>query len=360
MKSSRKDSKRKTAKELKIMKAVVFHQHGGMEVLRYEEFPDPAPGEGEVLVRVRAASINHLDLWTRMGIPGPAIPLPHISGCDGSGEIAELGKNVNGLTVGQKILIAPGINCGTCRYCRMGWDSLCPAYQIVGYQIQGTFAEYVRIPKENALPMPDGFSFEQAASIPLVFLTAYHMLFTRAQLKLGEDVLVMAAGSGVGSSAIQLAAAAGARVIAAAGSEPKLQLAQKLGAHDVVNYQSQDLSRRVKELTGGKGADVIIEHTGGENFKHCLNALSKNGRLVTCGSTSEPVIDLNLRLLFVKHVNIMGSYMGARWELLEVLKLFQRGRLRPVLDQSFSLKDTAKAQAYIEERRNIGKVVVVP
>ncbi len=342
------------------MKAVIFHQHGTVDELHYQDLPDPTPGDHEVLVRVKAASINHLDLWVRMGIPGPPIPLPHISGCDGAGEIVKVGKAVTGIPLGQRVIISPGISCGTCRYCRTGWDSLCPAYQIIGYQLQGTFAEYVKIPKDNAIPMPDGLTFTHAAGIPLVFLTAYHMIFTRANLRIGEDVLVMAAGSGVGTAAIQLARIAGARVIAAASTEEKLHVAKQLGAHETINYSDHDLARHVKELTGGKGADVIIEHTGGENFKRCLNALAKNGRLVTCGSTSQPDLDLNLRLLFVKHVNILGSYMGAKWELLEVLKLFQQGKLKGVVHQVFPLKEARDAERFIEERKNIGKIVVVP
>jgi NADPH:quinone reductase-like Zn-dependent oxidoreductase len=342
------------------MKALVFHEYGGIEKLKYEEFPEPVPEETEVVVRVKAASINHLDIWMRKGIRGPKIPIPHISGCDGAGEIVKIGKKVSGVSLNERVIISPGINCGECHYCRTGWDSLCPGYHIVGYQTQGTFAEYVRIPANNALPIPDNLSYEEAAAIPLVFLTAYHMLFTRAKVQVGEDVLVMAAGSGVGSSAIQLAKLAGARVIASAGSQEKLDLAKRLGADETINYQTEDLVQKVKNITGGKGVEVIIEHIGGENFKQGLYALSRNGRLVTCGATAQPVIDLDLRLLFVKHINLIGSYMGAKWELLEVIKLFQRKKVKAVIDKKFNLSQGSMAQQYIEERRNLGKVLLIP
>jgi NADPH:quinone reductase-like Zn-dependent oxidoreductase len=342
------------------MKALVFREFGGTEKLKYEEVPDPTPQENEIIVRVKASSINHLDLWMRQGIRGPEIPMPHISGCDGSGEVVQLGKNVSGLALNEKVLIYPGISCGECRYCKTGWDSLCPAYHIVGYQIQGTFAEYVKIPAGCAIPIPEKLSFEEAASIPLVFLTAYHMLFTRAKIKIGEDVLVMAAGSGVGSSAIQLAKAAGTRVIASAGSQEKLELAKKLGADETINYQKDDLTQKIKNLTGGRGVDVIIEHVGGENFKKGLYALSRNGRIVTCGATAQPIIDLDLRLLFVRHVNLIGSYMGAKWELLEVIKLFQAGKLKAVVDKAFPLSQGGRAQQYVEARKNMGKILLIP
>jgi NADPH:quinone reductase-like Zn-dependent oxidoreductase len=342
------------------MKAVVFEKHGSPDVLEYKDVPEPKPGAHEVLVQVKAASINHLDIWVRKGIRGPAIPMPHISGCDGAGVVAEVGSEVSGLAVKQPVIIAPGISCGNCRYCTSGWDSLCPAYQIIGYQRQGTFAEYVVVPKENVVPLPEWLSYPEAASIPLVFLTAYHMLFTRGSLKMGEDVLVMAAGSGVGSSAIQLAKLAGARVIAAAGSPAKLDLARKLGADDAIDYRQEDLRDRIKDLTSGKGVDLVVEHTGGDYLKQCIHALSRNGRIITCGATAEPVVDIDLRLLFVKHVNLLGSYMGARWEFMEILKLFRAKKLKPVVDSVFSFKEAAKAQAYIEQRKNLGKVVLVP
>lgn len=343
------------------MKAIVFDRHGGPEVLEYRDVPIPFPKEGEVVVRVDAASINHLDIWVRMGLPGPSIPLPHISGCDGAGKIAEIGKNVTGLSKDQKVFIFPGLSCGKCKACRTGWDSLCPSYRIIGYQTQGTFAEYAAIPEENAVPIPENLTGNNdAAAVPLVFLTAYHMLFTRAKLKAGETVLVMAAASGVGSAAIQLAKAAGARVIAAAGSPAKLELAKRLGADLTIDYQREDLKEGVRSYTQGEGTDVVIEHTGGENFAKCIHALARNGRLVTCGSTSAPEISMNIRLMFVKHANIMGSYMGARWEFLEVLKLFERGLLKPVVDRTFPLKETREAQLYIESRKNLGKILLRP
>lgn len=342
------------------MRAVVFEKHGGPDVLEVRDVPIPHQKENEVLVRVESASINHLDLWVRKGIPGPAIPLPHIGGCDGIGEIVEIGKNVIGRTKEERVFIFPGLNCGRCNDCQTGWDSLCPSYQIIGYQTQGTFAEYIAIPEENAVAVPKNLPGKEAGAIPLVFLTAYHMLFTRAKIRAGETVLVMAAASGVGSAAVQLAKAAGARVIAAAGSPAKLELAKRLGADLTIDYHQEDLKEAVKAYTDGDGADIIVEHTGGENFTKCLHALARNGRLVTCGSTSAPEVSLNVRLLFVKHGNILGSYMGARWEFLEVLKFFERGLVKPVVDRSFPLKETRNAQLYIESRQNLGKILLLP
>jgi len=342
------------------VKAVVFEKHGGVDVLDYRDVPIPFPKEKEVVIRVEAASINHLDIWVRQGLPGPSIPLPHISGCDGIGEIVEIGKQVTALSKDQRVFIFPGLSCGQCESCRTGWDSLCPSYRIIGYQTQGTYAEYIAIPEENAIAVPESLSGKEIGSIPLVFLTAYHMLFTRAKTRVGETVLVMAAGSGVGSAAIQLAKAAGTRVIAAAGSPVKLELAKKLGADLTIDYVREDLKEGVRAFTDGNGADVIIEHTGGENFTKCLHALGRNGRLVTCGSTSAPEVSMNVRLLFVKHGNILGSYMGARWEFLEVLKLFSRGLLKPVVDRTFPLKEAREAQTYIESRKNVGKILLIP
>lgn len=340
------------------MKAVVFHSHGGPEALRLEDVPAPAPGPGEVLVRLRAAALNHLDLWVRMGLRGGAIPMPHIGGSDGAGEVAALGAGVAGVQAGDRVLISPGLRCGGCPACARGDDSLCPAFRVVGYQVQGTYAETVAVPRENVLPIPKGLTFEAAAALPLVGITAHHMLISRARVRAGETVLVMAAGSGVGTMAVQLAKAFGARVIAAAGTDAKCARARDLGADATVNYRSQDLVAEVKRLTADRGVDVVVEHTGGDLFGKALQALARGGRLVTCGATGGAEAAFDIRFLFARHLAILGSYMGGLWELHAVLRLVEQGKVSPVLDRSFPLAQAAEAQRHMEASRNLGKITL--
>lgn len=342
------------------MKAVVFRSHGGPELLEYTDFPEPQPGPGEVLLRVRACALNRLDIWVRQGLRGPAIPMPHISGCDVAGEVAVIGPGVYDAAVGSPVIVSPGSTCRRCEYCLTGWDSLCKEYQMIGYTSQGGYAQYTVVPAISLLPVPAGLGFAEAACIPLVFLTAYHMLFTRGGLKIGETVLVMAAGSGVGSAAIQLAQVAGARVLAAAGSDAKLEKARQWGASETVNYTTQPLAETVKQLTDGRGADLVIEHTGGDNFGRALHSLARRGRLVTCGATAGPGAEIDLRYLFSRQLSLLGSYMGGLWELKEVWKQFQAGRLKPVLDRTFPLAEARQAQEYMLARLNVGKLVLLP
>lgn len=340
------------------MKAVIFKEHGAVDRLLYTEVPVPKIGPEEVLVRVRACALNHLDIWTRQGMPGVKIPLPHILGCDVAGEIAEVGSKVKAKKIGARVLVAPGISCGQCKWCREGWDSLCPEYKLVGFQIDGGYAEYVKIPARNLIPVSNRYSWTEWAACPLVFLTAWHMLHTRAQLKKGETVLIHAAGSGVGSAAIQVAKLMGARVLTTVGSPEKEKPAKKLGADAVIHYKKTDFADEVKKHTKGEGVDVVFEHTGAETFIKSLASLSKRGRLVTCGVTSGGQIQLDLRFLFVRQHSILGSYMGGRKELEHVIKLLERGQLTPVVDSIFPLSEAAKAQLRMLERKNFGKIVL--
>ncbi|MGR3310775.1 MAG: zinc-binding dehydrogenase [Candidatus Brocadiales bacterium] len=340
------------------MKAVVFYEHGGLDKLKYTDVPEPEISPFEALVRVRACALNHLDIWCRQGMPGIRIPLPHISGCETAGEISKVGAQVKDINVGDRVLVAPGICCGRCHYCLSGWDSLCNEYKIIGYQVDGGYAEFVKAPCENIIRISDRLSFEEWAAVPLAFLTAWHMLGTRANLKVGEAVLVHAAGSGIGSAAIQVAKLLGARVIATAGSAKKLDKAKELGADDVVDYTKEDFSKVVKQLTNQKGVDVVFEHIGPETWQKSLASLSKGGRLVTCGATSGPIVEVDLRFLFVKQLSILGSYMGSRKELLDVLKLIEEGKLKPVIDTIFPLKDAVKAQECMLDRKQFGKIVL--
>lgn len=343
------------------MKAVRFHEHGGVEVLRYEDVPEPGIKGNEVLVRVRACALNHLDLWVRQGLPGVKVPLPHISGSDIAGEVAQAGELVTRVRVGDKVVIAPGLSCGQCRECLSGRDNLCRFYDIIGgYKTDGGYAEYVKVPEVNALPIPGGLSFEEAACVPLVFLTAWHMLVGRGGIKPGDDVLVVAAGSGVGSAAVQIAKLFGARVIATAGSDEKLKKAQELGADEVINHTSQDIAEEVRRLTGKRGVDIIFEHVGQAVWDQCIRSLAPGGRLITCGATSGFQCPTDVRYLFMKDLAIMGSYMGGKGELLEVLQFIERGKLRPVLDRTFPLKEAARAQQLLEERKHFGKLVLIP
>jgi NADPH:quinone reductase-like Zn-dependent oxidoreductase len=339
------------------MKAVVLSQHGGPEVLRVAEMPEPAIGERDVLVRVRACALNHLDLWVRSGLPGRSVAFPHIPGSDISGEIAKIGAAVTNVKVGERVLLAPGVSCGQCEQCLAGHDNMCPDYSLFGRQIPGGYAEFVRSPAVNAIPMPGNLSFEQAAAIPLVFLTAWHMLFYRAQLRPAEDVLVIAAGSGVGSAAIQIAKAAGARVIATAGSEAKLTKAKELGA-DATLLHTGEFAREVKKLTGGKGVDVVFEHVGAATWEQSIFSLNTGGRLVTCGATTGFESKININYIFGRQLSILGSFMGHKSELFAALELFKRGLLKPVIDTVLPLDRAADAHRRLENRQQFGKIVL--
>jgi NADPH:quinone reductase-like Zn-dependent oxidoreductase len=331
------------------MKAVRFHAHGGPGVLQYEDAPDPAPRPGHTIVRVRACALNHLDIWQRRGIERVTIPLPHISGADVAGEIAG---------TGERVMLQPGLSCGTCAKCLAGHDNRCAGYDVLGYQSDGGYAEYVSIPDANVIPIPEHIGFVEAAAFPLTFLTAWHMLFNRARLEEGETVLVLAAGSGVGQAAIQLARHAGASVIATAGSGAKLALAEQLGAGAVINHSSQDVAAAVKKITAGRGVDVVVEHVGTATWQASVRSLARGGRLVTCGATTGHDASVDLRHLFGRQLSLVGSYMGEKAELLQAAALFFRGIVKPAVDRVFPLAEAADAHRYLEERRQFGKAVL--
>ncbi len=340
------------------MKAVRFHETGGPEKLRYEEAPRPDFKEDEVLVRVRACALNRLDVYARSGSRKLDLPMPHISGSDISGEISETGKLVEGHSEGEKVLVAPGLSCGVCEYCTNGWDSLCSSYKIIGYQTQGGYADYLAVPRENILSIPDKLGFEEAASVPLVFLTAWHMLVTRAHLQPGETVLVWAAGSGVGSAAIQVSKLLGAKVITTVGSEEKLSKAKGLGAEAVINHHTQDVPEEVKRATNGSKVNVVFDHIGASTWEKSMRSMAPGGRLVNCGVTSGGKTELDIRYLFTRQFSLLGSYMGGKGELVNVLKFFEDGRLKPVVDSVFPLQDAGKAQARMEQSSHFGKIVL--
>lgn len=340
------------------MKAIVYSEHGGPEVLKYKDVPDPQISPYEVLIRVRACALNHLDLWLRRGMPGITIPLPHIPGSDISGEVARIGDKVTNVKVGDRVLLQPGISCGQCEKCFAGEDNLCRAYTLFGRMVDGGCAEFVKSPAVNCVPIPANLSFEEAAAFPLVSLTAWHMLITRAQLKPAETVLILAGGSGVGTAAIQIAKATGARVIATAGSDAKLAKARELGADDVINHSTQKIAEEVKRLTNRRGVDVVLEHVGQATWNDSIRSLAVNGRLVTCGATTGPDAKIDINYLFIRHLTILGSYMGSKAELFSALELLRRGLLKPVIDVVLPLEKCAQAHERLELREQFGKIVL--
>ncbi len=340
------------------MKAVVFHEHGGPEQLRYEEVAPPKPGPGDVLVRVKACALNHLDIWIRQGIPAYRIPLPHISGCDVAGVVEAVPDGFRGVVPGDRVFVSPGLSCWTCGQCLAGRDNLCPSFGILGAQVDGGYAELVAVPALNVLAIPGSLSFEEAAAFPLVSVTAWNMLFGLAGLRPGETVLVMGAGSGVGSMAVQMARVVGARVMATVGSEEKALRARELGVDVVVNHTTENLTQKVKEFTQGRGIDVVVEHIGPAVWESCLHALAKGGRLVTCGATTGAEVKLDLRLLFSRQLALKGAYMGPRAALVEAAALIGRGAIKPVVDRVFPLREARQAQERMLDRKVFGKIVL--
>lgn len=340
------------------MKAIVMEHHGDPSVLEFKDHPEPAIGPNEVLVRVRACALNHLDLWVRRGLPGVLIPMPHVPGSDVAGEIAKAGADVRNVKIGQKVVLAPGVTCGHCPACIAGQDNRCREFTNLGYRIDGGCAEFVRCPAVNCMPYPDNLDWVNGAAVPLVYLTAWHMLVNRAEIQPGESVLVLAAGSGVGMAAVQIAKFFGARVIATAGSEAKLAKARELGADEVVHHGKMEIDKEVRRLTGNRGADIVFEHVGTATWEKSVKSLAQSGRVVTCGATSGYEANLDLRFLFSRQLSLLGSYMGTKDELRTVLKLIAQGRFKPIVDKVFPLEECAAAHAYLEAGQQFGKVVL--
>lgn len=341
------------------MRAILISEFGGPEKLTLAQIPDPKLRPEEVIVRIQACALNHLDIWVRQGIPGVSVAMPHVLGSDVCGEIVEVGREVKSRKVGESVVVSPGVGCRVCEYCLAGKESLCDQYDIVGFRRNGGYAEKIAVDARDVIPVSKGLTPVEWAAVPLVFLTAWHMLATRAQLKGGETVLIQAAGSGIGSAAIQIAKYLGARVITTASTSQKLSKAKTLGADEGINYkETPSFSKTVLELTGGRGADVVFEHIGPETFPESLASLRKEGRLVFCGATSGPNVSFDLRPAYLKHLNIHGSFMGGRGELLHILKLVESGCLRPVVDSVFPLEKAREAQEKMLSRDVFGKIVL--
>ncbi len=342
------------------MNATIFRQHGGPEVLEYAEVSEPTILANEVLVEVKACALNRLDVFVRGGLPGIEIPLPHILGDDISGVVREVGQLVTWVNPGDEVMVQPGVSCGHCIECLRGQDNLCHEYDMIGYRRDGGYAELVAVPGVNIIPKPKNLNWEEAAALPLVTVTAWHMLVTRANVQPGEDVLVHAAGSGVGSIAIQIAKLLGARVITTAGSDEKLARGRELGADETINYTLEDWPKEVKRLTGRKGVDVVFEHTGAETWVGSIRSLKNNGRLVTCGATSGFDAQTDIRQIFYRHLTILGSFMGSKSELLAAMKFVEEGKIHAVVDRTLPLAEARRAHELLESRAQFGKLVLVP
>lgn len=340
------------------MKAVQVPMHGDASVLRIVELPVPQPTEGEVLVKMIAVSLNHLDLWVRRGMPGMKLPLPMIPGCDGIGEIVQLGQGVTHLRPGMRVLVEPGYSSGASAHDLAGNDHLSDDYKIRGEHSDGLACEYVVVRARFALPIPAGLDPVRAAAVPLVFLTAWGMVVTRANVQAGETILVLAGTSGVGSAAIQIARDRGARVYATAGTPQKMAAARNLGAYEVVDHSNPDWPSQVKKLTAGRGVDVVVEHVGPATWEGSMKVLARNGRLVTCGGTTGPQVQLALPHLFIKNQTIMGSTMGPRSALPTIVDHVARGVYTPVVDRVMKIDEVQRAHELLESRQVLGKIVL--
>ena len=341
------------------MRAVVIHEHGGYERLRFEDRPVPVPGPGQVRVRLHTAGINHLDLWVRRGVPGHTFPLPIVPGCDGAGIVDAVGPGVDDSEIGRRVLVAPGVVVGDDEWTARGEDHLSPRYGIFGEMVDGTCTECISVPARNAIPIADTLSFADAAAFPLVFLTAWNMLVRRARLTPGDTVLIHAAGSGVSTAAIQIAKHMGvSRILATTSTQRKADRAQAMGADDVIDYTDPAWSKKVKDLTHGRGVDVVVDHVGEATFSNSLKVLTRGGRYVFCGATTGGAVKAHLNLIFFKNLSILGSTMGSLGDVHRILRLVERGVFKPIVDAVLPLQDVGEAHRRLEAREVFGKLVL--
>lgn len=341
------------------MRAAIFHEFGGPEVVRVETVPDPRPGPGEVLVEVRAAALNHLDLWVRRGLPIEST-MPHIGGSDVAGVVAEVGADAGSVAVGQRVVVNPVLSCGRCAACACAEESLCASLRILGEHTNGGFAEYVAVPAANVHPIPDTLPFEEAAALPVSYQTAWRALVTRARLRAGEDVLVIGASGGTASAAVQIARLAGARVFAVTRGAEKVRRVREIGAHVVYDRAEVDYSARVYADTGKRGVDVVVENVGAPTWSGSVRALARGGRLVTYGATGGALVEVDLRVLFWRQIQIIGTTLASRGEFAAMLRVAARGQLRPVVDTVLPLTEARAAHERLEDGRQFGKIVLVP
>jgi NADPH:quinone reductase-like Zn-dependent oxidoreductase len=340
------------------MKAIFFRKHGGNEVLEYGDWPEPEPGPGEVRIAIRASAMNHLDLFVRDGIPG--VPLPMIPGADGAGVVDRLGPGVEGISIGDRVLIQPGLFCAACEFCLGGEQSQCVRYGIVGEHAPGTFAEKAVVPARNVFPIPAGMGFPEAAAFPLVHQTAWRMIVTRAAVRPGETVLVHGAGGGIGGAAVDIALLCGARVFASTSGDEKVRLVTAQGAEIVLDYKRQDVGKEIRSITKKRGVDVVVDCVGEATWMTSLQAAAKGGRIVTCGATSGPNPREEIRLVFWKQLSILGSTMANDSEFRVLLSAVAAGRLRPRIDATFPLSRAVEGYVRLEQGLQHGKIILVP
>jgi NADPH:quinone reductase-like Zn-dependent oxidoreductase len=341
------------------MRAVRIHRHGGPEELVVEDAPDPAMGPTDVLVAIRAVALNHIDLWVRRGLPRLRLTFPHILGADIAGVVEAAGEAVRGIRPGDEVVLSPGVSCGQCAACTAGDDTLCETYSILGEHIPGGYAERIAVPAVNVLPKPARLSFEEAAAVPLVFLTAWNMVVTHGRITAGDTALIWGAGSGVGSAAVQIARMHGATVIATAGAPWKLERARDLGADHVIDHSRQHVYEEVRNLTGRRGVDIVVDHVGAATWETSLKSLAKGGRLVTCGATTGAEAATDIRYIFARQLSIHGTWLGAKREMRQVLRHVEAGRLHPVIHTVLPLAEAARAHGIMERREHFGKIVLV-
>jgi NADPH:quinone reductase-like Zn-dependent oxidoreductase len=343
------------------MKALVFHEHGELDKLQIADVPRPEPGPGEVMMEVKASALNHLDIWVRRGWPGLKLTMPHILGADGAGVVAALGEGVTGVEVGTRYAIDPGVNRYQDDYTRRGLDSVSPGYYIIGEHAPGFHAEYAIIPATNLLPLPDDVDFSSAAAASLVFLTAWRMLIHRAQVRAGESVLILGAGGGVNSAAIQIAKYAGCTVYATTSSQVKMEKSRELGADAVLNYhEDPEWSKTIYRLTDKRGVDVVVDNVGQATWHDSLRAVARGGRIISVGNTSGPVAQTDVRFIFGKQISIIGSTMGSHQDYRDVMRLVFNGTVQPVIHQVMPLDRGVEAVKFLERGEQFGKIVLVP
>jgi NADPH:quinone reductase-like Zn-dependent oxidoreductase len=342
------------------MRAIILEQHGGPEVLQASELPAPQPGPGEVVVEVHACALNRLDIWIRGGLPNLRVSYPHILGSDVAGIAREVGEGVDAALIGREVMLNPGVSCGRCEACLSGWDNLCPNYQILGENRTGGYAERICVPVANLVDKPPNLSMIEAAAVPLTFLTAWQMLVVRAEIAPGDIVLIHAAGSGVGCAGLQIAKLFGARVIALASSDAKLAKASELGADEIVRSDSNEWPKKVRSLPGigRRGVDVVFEHVGRATWEDSIKLCRNGGRIVTCGASSGWDAPTDLRHVFFRQIQILGSTMGSKASMFRIAALVGAGRLRPIIDRVFPLAEAADAHRYLDRREQFGKVVL--
>jgi NADPH:quinone reductase-like Zn-dependent oxidoreductase len=340
------------------MKAVLFYKHGDLDVLEYTDFPTPAPGPGEVLVRLKAAALNGLDLWVRAGWPGIKLEYPHIPGADGAGEVAGVGTGVEEWREGDRVVINSNLGCGKCDACLSGWDNRCHYWHLLGETVRGTYAEYVVVPARNLYKLPDGFSERAAAAAALVFHTAWHSLITRGDLRPGETVLIIGASGGVNTASIQIAKLSGATVYVVGSNADKLARAESIGADYLIDRsKEEDWSKAVYKLSGKQGVDVVVDNVG-TTFPLSFRSAKKGGRILTVGNTGGAKFEIDNRFIFAKHLSIIGSSMGTLKDFSTVMNLIFAGRLKPILDRDYPLSEAAAAQERLESGDQMGKITL--